>query len=98
MESTAIDADVVQATLEKIVKSRLMNVKVNPAQTEGFVLMLLLDTNVIVQEDTMDHAVNRMLMNAGMSPAGMEVHAKMVLTSTSVNAGPAMKVASVRQR
>ena len=46
----------------------------------------------------MDHAVNRMLMNAGMSPAGMEVHAKTVLTSTFVNAGPAMKVASVRQR
>ena len=40
MESTAIDADVGQATLEKIVKLRLMNVKVNPAQTEGFVLML----------------------------------------------------------
>ena len=40
MESTAIDADVVQATLEKIVKLRLMNAKVNHAQTEGFVLML----------------------------------------------------------
>lgn len=46
----------------------------------------------------MDHVVNRMLMNAGMNHAGMEVHAKMVLTSTFVNAGPAMKVASVRQR
>jgi len=40
MESTAIDADVDQATLEKIVKLRLMNVKVSHAQTEGFVLML----------------------------------------------------------
>ena len=40
MESTAIDADVGQATLEKIVKLRLMNVKVNHAQTEGCVLML----------------------------------------------------------
>ena len=79
-------------------KSRLMNVKVNHAQMEGFALMLLLDTNVIAQEDTTDHAVNRMLMNAEMSPAGMEVHAKMVLTSTFVNAGPAMKVASVMQR
>ena len=98
MESIAIGADVVQATLEKIVKLRLMNVKVNHAQTEGFALMLWLDTNVIVQEDTMDHAVNRMLMNAGMNHAGMEVHAKMVLTSTFVNAGPDMKVASVRQR
>ena len=46
----------------------------------------------------MDHAANRMSMNAGMSHAGMEVHAKMVLTSTFVNAGPAMKVVSVRQR
>ena len=46
----------------------------------------------------MDHAVNRMLMNAGMNHAGMEVHAKMVSMSTFVNAGPAMKVASVRQR
>ena len=40
MELTAIGADVVQDTLEKIVKLRLMNVKVNHAQTEGFVLML----------------------------------------------------------
>ena len=40
MESTAIDADVVQATLEKIVKLRLMNVKVNHVQMEGCVLML----------------------------------------------------------
>ena len=40
MESTAIGADVVQATLEKIVKLRLMNAKVNHAQTEGFALML----------------------------------------------------------
>jgi hypothetical protein len=40
MESTAIDADVGQGTLEKIVKLRLMNVKVNHAQTEAFVLML----------------------------------------------------------
>ena len=40
MESTAIDADVGQATLEKIVKSKLMNVKVNHVQTEEFVLML----------------------------------------------------------
>ena len=46
----------------------------------------------------MDHVANRMSMNAGMNHAGMEVHAKMVLTSTFVNAGPAMKVASVRQR
>lgn len=54
MELTAIDVDVDQGTLERIVRLKLMNARVNLVRMEGCALMWLLDTNVTAQEDTMD--------------------------------------------
>lgn len=54
MELTAIDVDVDQDTLERIVRLKLMNARANLVPMEACVLMLLLDTNVTAQEDTMD--------------------------------------------
>ena len=60
MELIAIDVDVDQATLERTVKLKLMNARVNLVLMEACVLTWLLDTNVTVQEDIMGLDVSLM--------------------------------------
>jgi len=98
MASIAIGVDVVQATLERIVRLKLTNVRANLVQMGVFALMWLLDTNVIVQEDTTDLDASRMLMNVVMSRVEMEARVKTVSTNTFVSADLVMRVANVREK
>lgn len=98
MASIAIDVDVDQDTLARIVRLRLTNVRTNLVLMEVFALMLLQDTNAIVQEDTTDLDASRMLTNVAMNHAEMVVHVKTALTNIYVSADLAMKDANVREK
>ena len=96
MALTIIAVDVVQATLERIVKWKLMSARINPVIMEESALTSWLDTNVTAQEATMVLDVNLMSTSAVTSLAVMEGHVKMVLMNTSVNANPVMKADNAR--
>ena len=98
MALTIIVVDAVQATLERIVKWKLMSARINPVLMEETVLTSLLDTNVTAQEATMVLDVNLMSMSVATNLAVTEEHVKMVLMNTSVNADPVMKADNVREK
>ena len=98
MASTVTGADADQDILERIVRLRLMNAKVNRAQMVVFALMLLLVINVTVHEDIMDHVVSLTSMNAEMSLVEMEEPVRMDSMSIFANADQDTKDANVKEK